>query len=403
VRAEKRRLKNAGHVSRDRLKAVLDAFAGADLARLDVQRPEAAPQDSTETVLVFRIGSLGDTVVALPCFHHIARAFANFRRVLVTDVSGSPKVASVDKILGGSGLIDDVIHFPPPPRPVREVFALRTRIRETRARVLVYVADRDPLATLRDVLFFRLCGVRHVIGAPLASDLHRPRIDPETGHEEHEALRLARCLSSLGPVDLEDRALWDLRLRADEKRAGELALAPLAGRGFIAVSIGGKGPQKDWGDANWRQLLSLLAAEWPDLALVFFGAADEFDRSAGLAMACRGKALNICGCLTPRESAAAIKHAMLYIGHDNGPMHLAAAAGVRCVAMFGDFNVPQRWHPMGWGHRIIHDLRGVGAIPASKVHAAVCAVLAENDGARPRVYGNPLTGPVSSRVGLSSA
>ncbi|HEY2139762.1 MAG TPA: glycosyltransferase family 9 protein, partial [Chthoniobacterales bacterium] len=274
-------------------------------------------------------------------------------------------------------LIDDVIDFPPPPRRVRELLTLRTRIRETHARVLVYVADRDAVATLRDVLFFRLCGVRHVIGAPLARELREPRINPETGDEEHEAERLARCLSSLGPLDLEDRALWDLCLRVDERRAAEVALAPLGGRGFIAVSIGGRAAQKDWGDANWRELLSLLAAEWPDLALVFFGAAEEFDRSAGLATAWRGKSLNFCGCLRPRESAAAIEHAVLYIGHDNGPMHLAAAAGVSCVAMFGDFNVPQRWHPMGRGHRIIHDLRGVRAISATKVHAAVCEALAE--------------------------
>jgi heptosyltransferase III len=332
---------------------------------------------STRTVLVFRIGSLGDTIVALPCFHHIARAFANFRRVLITDAAGSSKAASVDKILAGSRLIDDVIDFPAPPRRVRELLNLRTRIRETGARVLIYVADRDAVATLRDVLFFRLCGIRHVIGAPLARDLRQARIDPETGHEEHEAERLVRCLSSLGVVDLEDRAVWDLRLRVDERRAAEVALAPLAGRGFIAVSIGGKATRKDWGDANWRELLSLLAAEWPDLGLVFFGASEEFDRSAGLATAWTGKALNFCGCLTPRESAAAIEHAMLYIGHDNGPMHLAAAAGVPCVAMFGDFNVPQRWHPMGRGHRIIHDLRGIRAIPARKVHAAVSEALAE--------------------------
>ena len=254
---------------------------------------------------------------------------------------------------------------------------MRTRIRETRACVLVYVADRDALATLRDVLFFRLCGIRHVIGAPLARDLRRARIDPETGHEEHEAERLVRCLSSLGAVDLEDRAVWDLRLRVDERRAAEVALAPLAGRGFIAVSVGGKAARKDWGDANWRELLSLLAAEWPDLGLVFFGASEEFDRSAGLATAWTGKALNFCGCLTPRESAAAIEHAMLYIGHDNGPMHLAAAAGVPCVAMFGDFNVPKRWHPLGMGHRIIHDMRGIRAIPARNVHAAVSEALAK--------------------------
>jgi heptosyltransferase-3 len=338
---------------------------------------DGAESTAVDTVLVFRIGSLGDTVVALPCFHLISRAFADFRRVLITDVSGSSKAAGVDKIICGSGLIDDVIHFPPPPRHFSEFLTLRTRIRETGARVLVYVADRDPLATLRDVLFFRLCGVRRVIGPPLARDLWRARIDPETLHEEHEAERLARCLASLGPVDLDDRSLWDLRLSVDERRKAAAALAPLAGRGFIAASIGGRVAQKDWGDRNWQELVSLLAAEWPDLGLVFFGAAEEFDRSAGLVTAWAGEALNFCGYLTPRESAAAIERAMLYIGHDNGPMHLAAAAGVPCVAMFGDFNVPKRWHPIGRRHKIVHDMRGVRAISVRTVHCAVRDTLAE--------------------------
>jgi heptosyltransferase-3 len=338
---------------------------------------EAALPGSTKTVLIFRIGSLGDTVIALPCFHLIARAFKDFRRVLITDISGSSKVVGVDKILCGSGLIADVIHFPPPPRRSRELLTLRTRIRETRARILVYVADRDPLATLRDVLFFRVCGVWHVIGAPLVRDLYQARIDPETRHEEHEAERLARCLSSLGPVDLADRSLWDVRLSVGERRTAAAALAPLAGRSFIALSIGGKVAQKDWGDANWRELLFLLAAERRDLGLVFFGAAAEFDRSAGLATAWTGRTLNLCGQLTPRESAAAIGQAALYAGHDNGPMHLAAAAGVPCVAMFGDFNVPKRWHPIGRHHKIIHDMRGVQAISVRTVHYAVREALSE--------------------------
>ena len=50
----------------------------------------------TESVLIFRIGSIGDTVVALPCFHRIARSFAGFRRVLVTDISGHGKAAPAE-------------------------------------------------------------------------------------------------------------------------------------------------------------------------------------------------------------------------------------------------------------------------------------------------------------------
>ena len=330
-----------------------------------------------ETIIIFRIGSLGDTVVALPCFHHIARSFPNSRRIVVTDVPASQKATSVESILGKSGLIDGVIYFPPAPRKIRDFLKLRTQIRATKPRTLVYIADRDFSRTLRDVCFFRSCGIRHVIGAPLARDLRFPRIDPLTGYTEREAVRLVRCLASLGTIDLDDPESWDLCLQPDEISFADSKLAPLKGRDFVAVNIGGKVESKDWGNDNWSVLLRLMAAQYSSLALVFVGSADEFDRSAGLAAAWPGLTLNLCGHLAPRESAAVMKQAKFFVGHDSGPMHLAAAAGVPCVGLFGNFNMPKWWHPMGEGHHIIHNMQGVRAISPEEVHAAVYATIAE--------------------------
>ena len=44
--------------------------------------------------------------------------------------------------------------------------------------------------------------------------------------------------------------------------------------------------------------------------------------------------MNLCGRLSIRETAAVMKHADVYLGHDSGPMHLAAAAGVPCVGIY---------------------------------------------------------------------
>src|SRR5205807_5923619 len=164
---------------------------------------------------------------------------------------------------------------------------------------------------------------------------------------------------------------WDLRLRPGEVATAELALAPVRGRRFVAVNCGGKAPHKDWGDDNWRALLELMFARDPDLALVFFGSADELDRADALAEHWPGLCLNLCGRLAPRESAASIRRASLFIGHDSGPLHLAAAMGVPCVGMFGNANAPKWWHPVGDQHRIVHDMRGVRHIAPAEVDAAV--------------------------------
>jgi heptosyltransferase III len=333
-----------------------------------------------ETIIIFRIGSLGDTVVALPCFHQVARKFSNARRILVTDKPASPKAASVESVLGSGGLIDGVIYFPPPPRKIHDFMELRAQIRGTKANTLIYIADRHISDTMRDLCFFWSCGIRHVIGATLRRDLRRPRVDVETGETEYEAARLARCLAPLGPIDLNDREFWDLRLQPSEIAVAGNNLAPLGGRSFVVINAGGKVQSKDWGNDNWTTLLRLMSVRHSSLSLVFIGSADEFDRSAELAAAWPGQTLNLCGCLAPRESAAAMKPAVLFVGHDSGPMHLAAAAGVPCVALFGNFNKPKWWHPTGQGHRIIHNMHGVREINPEDVYTAVCSIIAEPPG-----------------------
>jgi ADP-heptose:LPS heptosyltransferase len=330
-----------------------------------------------ETIIIFRIGSLGDTVVALPCFHHIARLFPNARRLVVTDVPASQKAASVESILDKSGLIDGVIYFPPPPRKIRDFLNLRTEIRATTPKILIYIADRDLLRTLRDVCFFRLCGIENIVGAPFTRDLRFPRIDPTTGYTEREAVRLARCLAPLGIVDPDNPRSWDLCLQPDEISTADRKLVPIGGREFVAINIGGKVESKDWGQENWTALLRLMMIRYPGLALAFIGSADEFDRAAGLAAVWPGPTLNLCGHLAPRESAAAMKRALLFVGHDSGPMHLAATSGVPCVALFGNFNMPKWWHPVGEGHRVIHNMQGVRAIAPEEVYAAICSIVAK--------------------------
>jgi len=330
-----------------------------------------------ESVIIFRIGHIGDTAVALPCFHRIARSFPNSRRILVTNIPASQKAAPVESVVGNSGLIDDVIYFPPPPRTLRGFLSLRKEIRQTGASTLIYVADRDLVGTLRDLCFFRTCGIQRIIGAPIGRDLRSPRVDPATGYVEFESERLARCLASLGPIDLHDSQFWDLCLQAHEMASADKSLAPIGSRQFVALNIGGKVSSKNWGDDNWTALLRLMAPRYADLALVFFGAADEFDRSSRLAAGWPGPRLNLCGRLNPRESAAAMRRALFFVGHDSGPLHLAAVAGVPCVGIFGNYNRPRWWHPMGERHRIIHNMRGVREIAPDEVYAAVRSIASE--------------------------
>lgn len=325
-----------------------------------------------ETVLIFRLGSLGDTVVALPCFHKIAQVFPDARRLVLTNVPVASNASALQLVLQGSGLIDGTIAYPVGLRNLQGVRQLIATIRESGATKLVYLTARRSLGqVVRDLLFFRLAGIRSIVGAPVRA-LHRNHlIDPSTGFEEQEAVRMTRQLGDLGPIDLDDRQNWDLRLHPEEIQAGTRAIEAISRGRFIAVHVGSKVPINFWKDEHWMKLLGDISHKHPDLGLAMIGSADERDHAGKVASAWKGRAVNLCGTLKPRESAAVIEGAFLFIGHDSGPMHLAASRGTRCAAIFGNNNPPRRWHPYGDGHIVLHDMRGVNFIEPEAVLAEI--------------------------------
>jgi ADP-heptose:LPS heptosyltransferase len=135
-------------------------------------------------------------------------------------------------------------------------------------------------------------------------------------------------------------------------------LVPLAGYPILAISVGTKVQSKDWGRENWRALLNHLATQYPNFAVAFLGTQEESESTEFAAAGWRENSstpiVNLCGLLTPRESAAVIAQARAFLGHDSGPMHLAAAVQTPCVAIFAARNKPRVWFPYGGQHRIIY-------------------------------------------------
>jgi ADP-heptose:LPS heptosyltransferase len=314
---------------------------------------------STKRVLIYRMGSLGDTLIALPALHLVARAFPDAERRMLTNFPVNVKAPPAAAVLNNSGLIHGYFRYAVGTRSARELVSLWWQLVRWRPQALVYLGPvRGVEAARRDAKFFRLCGIPRMVGVPDTDDMQQNRWQESEQALEPEGARLVRNLRELGNVDLDDPASWDLRLAPAEHARAAQALAPFAGRPIIAVSMGTKVQAKDWGRENWRALLARLAALYPDHALLLGGATEECEASEFAADGWRGVSagpvVNLCGLLTPRESAAAFAQARVFIGHDSGPMHLAAAVQTPCVAIFAARNKPRVWFPYGRQHRVLY-------------------------------------------------
>lgn len=322
-------------------------------------------------VLIYRLGSLGDMAIAVPALRLVRRAFPTATCRLLTNMPVHAKAPAAAAVLEGSGLVDGYFQYAVGTRNPWILGRLALQIRLWKPDVLVYLAAfRGVAATQRDLRFFRACGIRRVIGAPTTESLGANFFGDQPGSPgaqaqlfaaglETEAARLARCLAQLGDAQLGTGENWSLHLSPAERvRATQVSGASLLATAPVAVSVGTKVQAKDWGLENWAELLRRLAPQVSGRGLMLLGAPEEAAASDFAAAAWSagggGPVINLCGRLNPRESAAALEKACLFLGHDSGPMHLAASVGTPVVAVFAARNIPRQWFPAGDGNEVIY-------------------------------------------------
>ena len=133
--------------------------------------------------------------------------------------------------------------------------------------------------------------------------------------------------------------------------------ADLDSHGRPVVVVTGTGVLTSLGNGkqdNWRALIAYLRTEYPGHGLVMVGAKEESGTCDFAAQDWTGPKVNLCGRLSPRETAAVMEHAQVFLGPDSGPMHLAASVGTRCVIAFSAAGIPGVWFPAGRQHQIVY-------------------------------------------------
>ncbi len=147
----------------------------------------------------------------------------------------------------------------------------------------------------------------------------RPK--PALGHESDRLLALANKPPGVYPPLLQPTA-------ADAQVA-----AALISEAFVALA-----PGSIWGSKRWGYYPALAARLAEQVAVVAVGGPNDVEVGEQIVAAVRPsgrQAVNACGKLTLRQSAALIGRARVLVTNDSAPLHLATAMGTPLVALFG--------------------------------------------------------------------
>jgi ADP-heptose:LPS heptosyltransferase len=314
---------------------------------------------TAKSVLIYRIGSLGDTLVALPALWAIREHFKHARITLLFDYHPGKRNVLASDLLSGSGVVDEFMRYRVDPTRKGKLLAplhlakLVLSLRRRRFDALVYLppSGRNPPQVERDRRFFgRLAGIRNIIGMDV--DLRYPSRPAPGVMIPHEADQLLSHIANGIPVPSPGQGRMDLALTPKDDEPVKAWLSRLdtdGGRPWVGVGPGSRMLAKIWPRERFRDVLRDLIARF-DVWPVIFGGPE--DRAVGQWLIDQlGHGYVAAGELGLRPSASALSRCRLYLGNDTGTMHMAAAVGVPCVAIFSARTWPGMWFPYGPHHR----------------------------------------------------
>jgi ADP-heptose:LPS heptosyltransferase len=299
-------------------------------------------------------------VCALPAINTVADAFPGSNITLLTDEEGAGA-----ELVSACSTISEVITYRVGHRQLGIVGLIR-RLRRERFDLLVHLSqDRTPAARkIRDVFFFHLAGLSRQIGFDLGATMFWSgdrRIENPDVLQPNEVERLLRIVRKAGITPKSVR--FGLRPGLEAvKRVDDLwALHGLGKQSnIIAVVPGSRMPCKRWPLSNYAEVCKRLLEREADVMLIL-GSKREMDLGeelvgetiGDLPQQKQGSIINLTGKTSLPECAEIVRRCKLYLGNDTGLMHLAAAMGTPCVAVFSGRDYPGAWHPYGSHHRIL--------------------------------------------------
>jgi ADP-heptose:LPS heptosyltransferase len=298
-------------------------------------------------ILVIRGGAIGDFILTLPALKALRDACPHAQ----VEILGYQHIAALAENRFYAQAVRSIEYG-----PLSSFFAKNSELPAELANyfasfdlILSYLYDPDRI--FQNNLY--RCGVENLRCGPSKI--------VEGG--EHAAHQLARPIEQLGirVADLTEKVFPSM----DDRQFAREFLQTLQ-RPIFAIHPGSGSKEKNWPLENWIALFS-TSSGFPlaedkggqlgsfSSLVVISGEADQAE-TAALEHAWQNRNVRFARNLPLPHLAAVLEHS-IFIGHDSGISHLAAAAGAKCILLFGPTN-PDIWAPTNENVRVIWEANG---------------------------------------------
>ncbi len=299
-------------------------------------------------ILIVKLSSIGDVVHTLPSLFALRKSF---------EAKGiRPRVDWIVEegaagILKDNPMIDDLIVVKRRGW-LRDLSGNIKTLRRIRSAGYDIVLDFQGL--LKSSIWVGLSAGKRKIGFSNAREGSAIFLNEKLPPYDPEAHAVDRYLLLAGHAAgraFKGNAIFPLGISDKERSLALQELGLARDKGFFLVISRARWETKLWDDAKFAMLARMVHKELSLVPVLIGGVEDRASIDEINAMA-GGVALNLAGRLGLKELAAIAGLARFTVSVDSGPMHIAAAAGSRVVAIFGPTS-PKRTGPYGQGHVVV--------------------------------------------------
>jgi heptosyltransferase-3 len=311
------------------------------------------------SILIYRIGSLGDTLVTLPAIDYIRNTNPNKKLYLLTNHNQTKSVINSYSIYNELNLFDGVIKYDIKNlRTLIGLITLKQQLNEIRDFEFINLNDKvykyNLIQRTLTKLFFKF------IIKPTKlynfnynfKDLHPFKKNDKTYYSPE----WYQILKFINP-DFNNH-LYKLKLPVKDSKNALSILNNLnlnTDDSIIIISPGSKMKAKLWPEERYLELIKKLHLKYPYYKIILIGDNNDYTVCNNIQESLNfiKNLINLAGATKIYETAYIISISKIFIGSDSGPMHFAGLLNIPCVALFSSRDVKGRWEPYGFNHTII--------------------------------------------------
>jgi heptosyltransferase II len=294
---------------------------------------------SLRKVLLIKLWAIGDSVLTLPLIHAIRDRYPDSEIDILCHASNRAVFDNTD------GAVSNIIEI-----------GIRNVLRLFRKYDVCF--DTEPYLNLSAILS-AYCARRRVgFRNRLRWLYYHYTVDTDLNrHAVEKYLEMGTFFGITGRNRLVPLRGSDRSREAAERRLRENGITSESAPVGFCAAVGNSVKARQWSRERFRVLAKKILEDGTAGMVVLFGTGEDRELN-GFIRDGDPRIIDLSGKATLEETFFLIRSMKAFVSNDTGPMHIAAAQGVRTLGIFGP-SCPILWGPYGEGNRHISHGREV--------------------------------------------